>query len=192
MLNHQFTRSAFAIMSLFLAGAGTGFAAAPAALLNKSITVTWSESRDMKDVDNRASHRVVHRTMGIYVSSTGRMFMQKSAVAVVRNSRWTAQSASSHGPGGSIKTSNAQAHAGRELRIVGRSLVETVKFDSGARRVEIKFDDGFRACSVHVVYGKEGNTPIVSRGMTTRLHAVTSLDIGAQTCSVRDGNMFGE
>jgi len=39
----------------------------------------------------------------------------------------------------------------------------------------------------------EGNLyPIVSRGMTTRLHAVTSLDIGAQTCSVRDGNMFGQ
>jgi hypothetical protein len=176
---------------LFLAGTITGLAAAPAALLNKSITVTWSESRDMKDVHNRASHRVVHRTMGIYVSSAGRMFTQKSAAAVVRNSRWVAESASSHGPGGSIKTSNAQIHAGREVRVIGRSLVETVKFDSGARRVEIKFDDSFRSCSVHIVYGKEGNTPIVSRGMTTRLHAVTSLEIGSQSCSVRDGNMFG-
>jgi hypothetical protein len=192
MLNHPIIQSLFGATSLFLASAGTGFAAAPAALLNKSIMVTWSESRSMKDVDNRESHRVVHRTMGIYVSSAGRMFTQKSAAAVVRNSRWVAESASSHGPGGSTKTANAQAHSGREVRVVGRSLVETVKFDSGARRVEIKFDDGFRACSVNVIYGKEGNTPIVSRGMTTRLHAVTSIDIGAQTCSVRDGNMFGQ
>lgn len=189
---HKFVQSLFATGSLFLVGAGTGFAAAPAALYNKSIMVTWSESRDMKDVNNRASHRVVHRTMGIYVSGAGRMFMQKSAVAVVRNSRWTNQSASSHGPGGTVKTSNAQADRGREVRMAGRSIVEIVKFDSGARRVEIKFDDGFRACSVHVLYGKEGSTPIVSRGMTTRLHAVTSLDIGGQSCSVRDGNMFGQ
>jgi len=188
----KFIQSLFGTVSLLLVGAGTGFAAAPAALYNKSIMVTWSESRDMKDVDNRASHRVVHRTMGIYVSAAGRMFTQKSAAAVVRNSRWVAQSASSHGPGGSIRTSNAQADRGREVRMVGRSLVETVKFDSGARRVEIKFDEGFRACTVHVIYGKEGDTPIISRGMTTRLHALTSVDIGGQSCSVSDGNMFGQ
>jgi hypothetical protein len=88
---HTFTQSLFATVSLCLVGSGTGFAAAPAALLNKSITVTWSESRGMKDVDNRASHRVIHRTMGIYVSGAGRMFTQTSAAAVVRNSRWVAQ-----------------------------------------------------------------------------------------------------
>jgi hypothetical protein len=66
-----------------------------------------------------------------------------------------------------------------------------VKFDSGARRVEIKFDDGFRACSVHIVYGKEGSAPIVSRGMTTRLHAVTSLDIGGRLARFATGTCSG-
>jgi hypothetical protein len=79
------------------------------------------------------------------------------------------------------------------VQIRGRSIVEMVKYDSGARRVEITFDESFRSCSVTVQHGKEENAPgQVVRGLNTRLLLVKSTSVSSTNCSVRDGNQFGE
>jgi hypothetical protein len=168
-----------------------GFAAAPSALYNKSVMASWAESWDMTDVEGVSRHRVVHHNMGIYVSSAGRLFMQSSRVSHNRGREVNAV-ARSRSPEGSMKTSNAAGVKGREVQMTGRSIVVVVKFDSGARRMEIKFDEGFRSCSVSVVYGKEDNAPAtVTRGMDGRLY-MTKTDVSSKNCSVRDGNAFAE
>jgi hypothetical protein len=179
--------------ALLLVAGTAAFAAAPSALYNKSITVSWAEARDMKGVDGHARHRVVHHVQGIYVSGNGRLFMQTSRVAHGgAKGRQVNAAATSHGPGGSMKTSTAQAAKGREVQMNGRSIVVMVKFDSGARRMEVKFDEGFRSCSVHVAFGKEEGAPgKVIRGMNSRLYMVAKTDVSSQSCSIRDGNMFG-
>jgi|SRR6185295_18699092 len=187
---HRFISLLIATLAATLSA--SAFAAAPSALYNKSVTASWSEARSMKDVDDRARHRVISHTMGIYVSSNGRVFMQTSRIAHVRGNRAVNSKGSSISPDGVIKTANSVASRGREISMSGRSIVEMVKFESGARRVEISFDEGFRSCSLKVQYGKDGDTPIVARGMNTRLHAVTSISVASEHCAIRDGNMFGE
>lgn len=168
------------------------FAAAPSALFNKSISASWAEARDMETVEKRAMHRVIHHTIAIYVSNNGRLFMMKSRVSHNRG-RAVNSGGSSHSPDGTIKSGNNRSGQGREVQIRGRSIVEMVKYDSGARRVEITFDEGFRSCSVSIQHGKEENAPgQVVRGLNTRLLLVKSTSISSQSCQVRDGNVFGE
>jgi hypothetical protein len=187
----KFTQAMPPAIALLLVAGSTAFAAAPSALYNKSITVSWAESRTMKGVDGHQIHRVIHHTQGIYVSNNGRLFMQTSRVAHNRG-RAVNAAATSRSPDGLMKTSTAQAAKGREVQMSGRSIVTTVKFDSGARRMEIKFDEGFRSCAVHVLFGKEDNAPgKVIRAMNSRLYMVAKTDVSSQSCAIRDGNMFG-
>src|SRR4051812_31504274 len=99
---HRFVSLLIATFAAALSGS-VAFAAAPSALLNKSITASWAESRDMETVDKRAMHRVVHHTIAIYVSNNGRLFIQKSRVSHNRG-RAVNAGASSHSPDGTIKS----------------------------------------------------------------------------------------
>ena len=179
-----------AVISLSLAATSAAVAAAPSALFNKSIMASWSEARDMETVEKRAMHRVIHHTVAIYVSNSGRLFIQKSRVSHNRG-RAVNSGGSSHSPDGTIKSGNNRSAQGREVQIRGRSIVEVVKYDSGARRVEISFDEGFRSCSVSIQHGKEDNAPgQIVRGLNTRLLLVKSTSVSSQNCSIRDGNQF--
>ena len=180
---------AFGPLMMWTAEAG---AAAPPQLYNKSIMITWGEGRTMKSTEGHTRHRVVHAEYGIYISSAGRAFSQMGRSVVNRRGKIRNSSGSSVGPDGStIKTSNARY--GRQLSFQGRSIHTDVKYESGARRITVNFDEGFRSCSVNIIHGKEEGAPgIVQYGMNTRLHMLTSVSVSSPTCSIRDGNIFGE
>ncbi|HZP77391.1 MAG TPA: hypothetical protein VFB45_14710 [Pseudolabrys sp.] len=167
---------------------------APPALYNKSVLISWTESRDMKIP---STGRVIHRTTdidyGIYISSAGRVFSQMGRQnKALRYTRMTVnQSGSSVGPdGNTIKTSNE--HYGRSLSFQGRSITTTTKFESGARQIRVDFDEGFGSCRVTVVHANERNAPaMVHDDMNSRLFIVSAVDSSAPTCAIRDGNIFG-
>src|SRR5262249_51110313 len=46
----------------------------PTQLYGKSISVSWTESRDRKFISGETRHVIAHTTFGVYVSSNGRIF----------------------------------------------------------------------------------------------------------------------
>ena len=165
----------------------------PAQLYGKSISIRWSEDREGKLVTGEAQHRVVYQTLGIYVSTQGRVF-SRGARTLGPTGRFCCRNslARSAGPSGDvIKTSNARYS--NDFRFEGRSIVGTAAFESGARRTVVSFDEGFRACTVDITYGKEAGAPgLVARGTNTRLWLWDSVKVSGQSCAIVDGNMFGE
>lgn len=167
---------------------------APTQLYNKSIMISWTESRDMTTVEGEKRNRIVSTDYGLYVSSAGRVFSQFGRTrGGKRGGRRVRHSAgSSEAPdGSSIKTGNGRSH--RVLSFNGHSIHATDQFKSGARRISVTFDDGFGSCTASVIYGKEAGVPgVISHGMSGKLHLVESVGISAPTCSIRDGNIFSD
>ena len=171
------------------------YAGPPSQLFGKSISIHWAEDQDQKLVTGEAKHVVIEQNIGIYVSSNGRVFSRGSRAAINSRGRMSRFSnfaaARSRDPeGGVIKTSNVRYKGNVQWQ--GRTLLGTMPFESGARRWTVAFDEGFRTCTVDVVYGKEAGMPgVVVHGMDTRLRVIESAKIASQTCSIADGNLFG-
>jgi hypothetical protein len=163
----------------------------PQQLFNKSILLNWSEGRSQQFPDGRENHVVVHSTTHIYVSGAGRMFLQSGRERINRSGKTIASVGATSSPDGSFRTANQ--HYKSAVSFDGRTFTSVLKYESGARRVMATFDEGFRSCTLSVVHGKEEGSPgHVQRGMTGRLLLVKKVDISGATCSVKDGNVFGE
>jgi hypothetical protein len=161
--------------------------AAPAPLLNKSVIVSFSENRTLKDhTSNTVQGAVLAITIKLYISSKGRVFDEYASQ--------TSSGAASGGQGGGTASKGPGAvHAAREWRFSGNTLVGQHLFERGARRMTIVFDSGFAGCTLSVVNAKEkgsGSIMIVSSTTGKKLEVLSS-SISSPTCSVRDGNVFG-
>ncbi|HZP75596.1 MAG TPA: hypothetical protein VFB45_05585 [Pseudolabrys sp.] len=186
-------------VALFAAAASSlpiaAFAAAPPALYNKTISVSYSESKDLRGVDGDTRHRIVHGQIEIFVSSQGRVFRRAARQAVGMHgsrSKIVNELGRSRGPDGNeIKTANVRYNG--ELAFNGRSITISTKFESGMRRVTIQFDGGFSSCTAAVTYGKEGGAPgLVHHGMNGRLYAATNISASTPTCSITSGTSFDD
>jgi len=187
-----FSRVVLAAAGLMTVLAAPASAAAPQALYNKSIVMHWSEGRATKLPNGSERHVVVHSAYTIYISNQGRMFSIMGRERKNRSGKTSAQKGVSRGPDGSTIVTAGQSYA-KGVTFEGKSMHAMSQFESGARRITAAFDDGFRGCSLKVSYGKEDNAPgHVQRGMTGRLIMVTKIDIAGASCSVKDGNAFGE
>jgi hypothetical protein len=99
-------------------------------------------------------------------------------------------SGNSQGPGGEIKTAHNRGN--RILKFEGRSLITDSTYESGARRITIAFDEGFRNCTVSVIFGREGGAPgIVNHGMSGRLFMLLSANVSVTSCEIKDGPAVG-
>jgi hypothetical protein len=178
--------------ALILASATASEAEVPHALRGKSILVGWTETRQQEFPDGTKNQRVVRTAFAIYFSTAGRKFSKSTRFTLDRRGREQFATAHSRGPGGSlIKTSNVRYLS--TGRFVGRNYVSTVKYESGARQITIAFDEAFRSCTVSLTHGKESGAPgLVMRGSSGRLLLLTSIDICAPNCSVKDGNAMEE
>jgi hypothetical protein len=166
--------------------------AVPSQLYNKSIEVSWSEGRRQKFPNGTERYRVVYAAFTIYVSSAGRMFIQSGRQVVNKRRKTTHLGGRSVSPDGDvIKTSNMRYRG--NLHFEGNSLVSTVQFESGARRIVVSFDSGFSSCTLGITHGKEQGAPgIVQHGLSGRLFMLMSVDISSQSCAVRQGNVLAE
>jgi hypothetical protein len=161
--------------------------AAPSPLVGKSIEISFSESRMLKDpAAGTVQPASLAITIKIYVSTKGRIFDNYS-------SQTSSGPASGSQGGGTASTGPGAVFAARDWRFSGNSLVGQHLFERGARRMTITFDPGFTSCTLSVVNGKaKGSDTIMIISSTTgkRLEVVSST-IGATSCAIRDGNVFG-
>jgi hypothetical protein len=184
--------NALGLVAIVTVSAAPALAAAPQALYNKSIVMHWSEGRATKYPDGSQRHIVVNSAYTVYISNQGRMFSIMGRERLNARGKTVTQKGVSRGPDGSKIVTAGQSY-GKGLSFDGKSMHAMAQFESGARRISASFDDGFRGCSLNVSYGKEDNAPgHVMHGMTGRLIMVTKIDIVGASCSVKDGNAFGE
>lgn len=160
---------------------------APKELYGKSITVVWSETVTQRwlDSDRQEHNTGASRTMNIYISTTGRPFVRLMNVGFGFNpnrgsSGWR-PSLSESAPG--------EAVAKDRVDFEGRSIVVYRQFRSGARRIGIDLDD--TTCKAAVVNGREGGKNIEWSTGHGRAE-VSSVQIGSVSCSIREGNVFGQ
>lgn len=175
-------------ISLMLVVPHTAIAAPPKELYGKSVTVSWGETREQKWPGETNWHQVTRAgQLIVYVSSAGRAFNRMTF--------------SGSGPGGRKGSGNSDQVAGaggdkyenRALNFQSRSLSMITPMSGGARSVNITFSEGFAGCSASVLTGKSGTGKIVMRSL---LHQgqefeIRSVQSGAASCSISNGNLFG-
>ncbi len=156
-----------------------GAAATPGALIGKSITVSWNETRSQRDVGvETAFHPVsIPFTFTVYFGTGGHVFKRMFAVAASR------------------RTSGADDKVGggdAAVSFSGNTLVGTNSFGGAARRIQITFDGGFSSCSAQVVTAKlaGAKTAVVKSIATGGMVEFKSVSSGAASCSIAQGNPF--
>jgi hypothetical protein len=82
-----------------------------------------------------------------------------------------------------------------ELRVdfQGRSIVVYTEFQSGARRIAIDLDGNGAGCNATVINGKQAGKNIVYQyaGTLGRVE-IFSIQIETASCSIQEGNVFGQ
>jgi hypothetical protein len=162
-------------VALLLCALGSAVQAAPAQLLNKSITIDFAITVPAKTPDGTAASpgRRVHRV--IYVSSQGRLFQKVSKVA----------------RGGSAEGESGPDSGGGGVHFAGNKLVGVVQMISGANMVTISFDPSYSSCTVEVITGSEGGKARVWKGLNGVTFTATGKPmVSGTSCSIREGNAF--
>jgi hypothetical protein len=161
----------------------THASAAPDALKGKTITISWTESRQEKlgSLDSEMRRTTVNFSLKTYVSETGRAFTRMNRVF-------------GSGPNGSSKADqgpadrNSLGSAGA-VSFSGQRMVITRSFASGARQVSALFDGGFAGCQAQIIAGKQGSAGYM---LMTSMHGekeyMFSSSVSGESCSVAAGN----
>jgi hypothetical protein len=150
--------------------------AAPTALLNKSITVSYVTTIPGKKADGSpvSGSRVAVRT--VYISGAGRIFAR-----VFRRD------------GNATQTRDAGPdESGNNFRFVGDKLVGVMQFSSGAAQMTISFDGAGQSCSATIVAGHDNGKPLRWKGVDGTMRESTGpATFSNISCSISSGNAFG-
>lgn len=159
---------------------------APPQLLGKTVVTSWSEDTAWKDVDGKSGTAQSTVELSIFVSDKGRLFTQYA-----RRMNGQPSMAYSNGPDSNLlKTSNFIGNA--PFQFNGRTLQNTFRYKSGARHIEIRFDESFQSCSLVVSYGREDGAPgRVTTAMNKRLFLLGKTSVIGPRCAVESGNRLG-
>jgi hypothetical protein len=167
--------------------------AAPAQLYEKSIVVSWSETREQTSSAAMASGpRSVTRNgeLSVYISSAGRTFNRLTFSGYGMGRRGGGRMRS----GSSEQVSGESSDRARSLSFSGRTMTAVSPMGGGARRILVTFDSGFSGCSAQVLTGKaSGESTIRSRSLMNPGSRVEILSVktGAASCKIQNGNVFG-
>lgn len=153
---------------------------APRQLYDKTIQISWSVSVYRTGPDGQKKHIPVAVSHTVYVSSAGRIF-QRASRANQKGKKQT-----ENAPGA---TRNASGEA-TGLHFEGNRLVGVTAFAQGARRFVATFDPGFSSCTVSVTFGREGGG-LKRKGIDGGMHTIDSMTASGESCSIREGNPFG-
>ncbi len=157
-------------------------AGAPEQLKGKSIVLTWTETRQQRNVGEgdfrtvNASHR-----LSIYVSTQGRVF-----------SRQTNTTRAGTGNIDQVEGEGGGAYAPRTPSFSGQTMTVISANNGGARRAVIDFDAGFTSCNAKASTGFEaGRTKISLSPITHKRIEMKSVTSGGESCSIQSGNVLG-
>jgi hypothetical protein len=188
-MHHSLVRTSFAHI-VFLAGIfavdPAAAAGAPAAALNKTVTLSWSTSGTARRADGTPVSFSNLNTRVIYISSTGRTFLRMQ----VRGGR-AGRPAGGGGPTRQAELGPGESYPrGGNVSLQGNKLVGVEAFASGARQFVATFDDAFSSCSLSVIDAKAGNAKIRRKGPDGAMYELDSVSTGSPTCSIQSGNAF--
>lgn len=147
--------------------------AAPAGVLNKTITISFATTGMAKAPDGQSKGFTTRVSRIIYVSSAGRLF-----------SRFRATNR-----GGDRSGEIAPGQGQGSLNFQGDKLVGVIPYEVGARQVTITFDPGFSSCSVNVIEGHSGGV-IRRRAPNGVMYELSGVTTTSPSCSIQSGNAF--
>jgi hypothetical protein len=151
--------------------------AAPAELMNKSITVSYTVSIPGRAQDGSPTRGARNTTRVFYISSAGRVF-----------SRVTRQD----GPLTQTKEA-APGDAANTLRFEGSRLVGVMPFVSGAAQMTVSFGQGGESCNASIVVGRDSGRTLSWKGVNGKTYeAVGPATVSNVSCSISAGNAFAQ
>ena len=177
-------RSLFVLLAATATSAAALAQNAPPELRNKSVVVSWTESRSFRVVGHQAFHdQNLPRSMSVYISSVGRPFTRMAAMPGRRT-----------GTAEYVGASGASNAGGSRVTAFGRrSMSLTTSMTSGGgRRITVQFAEGFSSCTANVITAKQvGSEVIRSKSYATGAPLeIRSVTASGASCSIRDGNVF--
>jgi hypothetical protein len=179
----------FLALTLLSAVAHAG--SAPEELHGKSITVQWSESFSGKmETEQVARNFGIARRMNIYISTAGRPFLRITGAGM---------SGMPHSAQGNVVNAVSadsppgQPDAKDRVNFEGRSIVVYREFaggSAGARRIAVDLEGS--SCKASVIVGKQAGKNLAYQTSGRGRIVMSSVQIGTVSCSIQDGNVFGQ
>jgi hypothetical protein len=186
----------FAVIGMLMLLPATVYAGpAPKELYGKSISVAWSQTSIQRleaDQRTRSIGRAVQ--VHIYISTAGRPFVrtvQGGAPSGYNPYREGVPVGRLGGSGETREITPGDSASNDRVNFEGHSVVLYTQFQSGARRIAIDVDTAGTNCKATVVHGRERGQNIVRTTGVGRAE-VTSTEVGAVSCSIKEGNVFGQ
>jgi hypothetical protein len=169
------------VITLIMLGFGTANASAfPKELNGNSVVVSWVETLERNVPERNVRSRLISYSLSIYISTSGRPFSRLMRAG---------------GPAGYSDVtgrSPSDASSGATVHFDGRQLLSDTLLVSGARRVAVDFDAGYRSCSARVIVGRQGGAKSTTeKGMRGGTIEILRTESSTPTCSIRTGNVFG-
>jgi hypothetical protein len=155
-------------------------AAVPSALMNKTITVSFTASGTAKEPDGRTHGFSTSVTRIVYVSTAGRLFMRHTAM----NRAGTA--------GGDFDPAAQSAGKGGNFSFEGDKMVGVLPYNGGARQITVTFDGSFSSCSASVIEGNAGSGSFKRKGPGGLVREISNATTSGATCSIQSGNTFAQ
>jgi hypothetical protein len=179
-------RAVWAALVLVLGAVDARAEQIPLALRGKSFILSWTS--DKTQIHNSGTYAgqpylaTTHLSAKVYVSALGRIF--------------SSYNENNLGSPGCSAVEEVSGGADNLLhwRFEGGALVGDTAFVQGARRIVVSSRDGFKTCSMSVIFGKKGGTePLRAHSCKGSGPGVIILDykISSTNCSVQQGNVFG-
>jgi hypothetical protein len=184
------SRSFTIIGALTLLSAVAYAGSAPKELYGKSITVQWSDSVTGQMPGNQTTQNwLTARSLNIYISSAGRSFVRRTASGDgSAGRRYGGVGAGS--PSFVTFPGQSSSEARDRVDFQGRSIVVYTEFQSGARRIAVDLEGA--GCRATVINGRQAGKNIVQQNRGRGEVQISSIQVGTVSCSVREGNVFGQ
>jgi hypothetical protein len=170
------------ILSVLLASQSYA-ASAPEQLKGKSIVVSWTESRQQKNVgwNNFRTVNASHQ-LSIYISTKGRVFSRQTNST--RAGTGSTEQVAGEGGGGPYST-RTPSFGGQSMTVIGENK-------GGARRAVIDFDASFTSCKAKASTAFEaGKTSVSFSPITHQRVEIKSVITSGESCSIQSGNVLG-
>jgi hypothetical protein len=167
--------------SILLSGHSSMAGAVPAALYNKTITLSWNIQMSVRNASGAISTFVAQRERVVYVSGQGRLFVRER-----RQNHGQLNQVEERAPGNSTNYTGNRS----DIRFEGNELVAITGQVSGANMMRATFDSSFSSCTMTWMSGKNSSGHTIWKGSDGATYDIISATAGAMSCNIRDGNAF--
>jgi hypothetical protein len=127
--------------------------------------------------------------INIYISTAGRPFVRTIGTGIGGLS-YHSQMTSTRSQGS--KSAPGQSDSKDRVDFQGRTIVVYREYESGARRIAIDVEGADTSCNAAVIIGRQTGSNVVTRGGTRGPFEASSIQVGTVSCSIREGNVFGQ